>query len=128
MWKSIVLPIAFLFASSLSGQNATGRITGTVTDPSGAVIAGAKITVTNTGTGASRGTMTDKDGNYQVLDLPIGTYQVSAEKAGFAKVIAGDQQLLIGQTLRTDLAMSVGSATETVSVQATPGAVETVNA
>ncbi len=128
MRKSLALLIAFLFAWSLSGQNATGRITGTVTDPSGGVIGSARITVTNADTGASRETTSDKDGNYQVLDLPIGTYRLSAEKAGFAKLITGDQKLLIGQTLRTDLPMSVGSATETVSVEATGGGVETVNA
>jgi hypothetical protein len=125
---SVALLIAFLFAVSLSGQDATGRITGTVLDPSGAVIIGAKITVTNAGTGAVRQTTSDKEGNYQVLDLPIGTYRLSAEKSGFAKLITGDQKLLIGQTLRADLPMSVGSATETVSVVASTGGVETVNA
>jgi hypothetical protein len=120
--------IAFLFAWGVSGQNATGRISGTVTDATGAVIGGAKITVTNTGTGASRDTSSDNVGNYQVLDLPIGKYRITAEKAGFAKMITGEQQLLIGQTLRTDLTMSVGATTETVEVEATASSVETVNA
>ena len=127
MRKALVFLIAILFACSLYGQNATGRIIGTVLDPTGAVVGGAKITVANTGTGASRETTSDKEGNYQVLDLVIGTYRVSAEKAGFAKLITGEQQLLIGQTLRIDLSMSVGSTSETVDVDATVSSVETVD-
>jgi hypothetical protein len=123
-----IFVMAFLFAWGVSGQNATGRISGTVMDPTGAVISGAKITVTNTGTGASRETTSDNEGNYQVLDLLIGTYRVTCEKAGFAKMITGEQKLLIGQTLRTDMTMSVGATTETVEVEATAASVETVNA
>src|ERR1700676_3989777 len=127
MRKALVFLIAILFAGSLYGQNATGRIIGTVLDPTGAVVGGAKITVTNTRTGASRETTSDKEGNYQVLDLVIGIYRVSAEKAGFAKLVTGEQQLLIGQTLRIDLSMSVGSTSETVDVDATVSSVETVD-
>jgi hypothetical protein len=124
---ALVWSVGLLLAWSAWGQD-TGRIAGTVTDPSGAVISGAKISVTNAGTGANRVTTTDKDGNYQVLDLPIGTYRITAEKTGFAKLVTGDQQLLIGQTLRTDLSMTVGSTSETVSVEANAAGVETVNA
>jgi hypothetical protein len=124
---ALVWSVGLLLAWSAWGQD-TGRIAGTVTDPSSAVISGAKITVTNAGTGASRVTTSDKDGNYQVLDLPIGTYRITAEKTGFAKLVTGDQQLRIGQTLRTDLSMTVGSTSETVSVEANAAGVETVNA
>jgi outer membrane receptor protein involved in Fe transport len=117
-----------LLALSALGQDATGRIVGTVIDPSGAVISGVRITVTNTGTAVSRETTSDSQGAYQVLDLPIGMYRIAAEKSGFAKLVISDQKLLIGQTLRMDLSMTVGSTTETVQVQEVASAIETVSA
>jgi hypothetical protein len=109
---------------SVLGQDAAGRIAGTVVDPSGAVIVGVKITVTNTGTGVSRETISSNEGNYQVVDLPIGMYRITAEKPGFTRLVTSDQKLLIGQTLRMDLSMTVGSTTETVQVQEVASAVE----
>jgi hypothetical protein len=116
-----------LVALSVLGQDATGRIAGTVVDQSGAVIAGVTITVTNVGTGISRGIVSDNEGNYLVVDLPIGNYRVTAEKAGFTKLLTGDQKLLIGQTLRVDLSMAVGATTEVVQVQEVASTVETVS-
>src|SRR5579872_2846204 len=113
---------------ALWGQDATGRIAGTVLDASGAVITGVKITVTNTGTGVSRDTTSDNEGKYQVLDLPIGNYRITADKPGFARLITSDQKLLIGQTLRMDIAMQVGTTTETVRVEELASQVETVSA
>ena len=66
-------------------QDSTGRIVGTVTDAQGAVVSGAKITVTNVETGVARSAVTSTDGQYQVLQLPIGTYRAAAEQAGFRK-------------------------------------------
>jgi Carboxypeptidase regulatory-like domain len=68
-------------------QNAAGRIIGNVTDPSGASISGATVTVTNAATQNSQQTTTDRDGYYQVLALPIGTYSVAIEKDGFQRQI-----------------------------------------
>jgi hypothetical protein len=110
------------------GQDATGRIVGTVFDPTGAVIPGVKITVTNVGTGINRQAVADNEGNYQVLDLPIGTYRVTAEQPGFNRLVTSDQKLLIGQTLRMDIPMTVGATAQTVSVESTVANVETVNA
>jgi hypothetical protein len=113
---------------NLLGQDAAGRIAGTVVDPSGAVIASVRITVTNTGTGVGRETVSNTEGNYQIPDLPIGIYRVTAEKSGFAKLVTSDQKLLIGQTLRIDLPMEVGTTTETVRVEEVASAVETASA
>ena len=113
---------------ALWGQDATGRIAGTVLDASGAVITGVKISVTNTGTGISRETTSDNEGKYQVLDLPIGNYRITADKPGFARLVTSDQKLLIGQTLRMDISMQVGTTTETVRVEEIASQVETVSA
>jgi len=109
-------------------QEATGRIVGTVSDPTGAVIPNVQVTVTNTATGISRKTVTDREGYYQLLALPIGNYKVTAEHQGFRTVISDQQKLLINQALRFDIRMEVGAASQTVEVGAQAAPVETVNA
>lgn len=108
-------------------QTATGRIIGTVTDPQGAAIAGAKITVTNTGTNVRSNTLTNSDGFYQVLELPVGTYSVTAERDGFSKVVTAPQPLDVNQSLRIDVRMKIGSRTDVVEVQAQAAQVETIS-
>ena len=118
-----------LVCSGLSvAQDATGRITGTVTDPSGAVIPAVRITATDTATQTSRRTTTNQEGYYQLLSLPIGTYVITAEHDGFSTLISDEYKLQISQALRVDLAMSVGALNQTVEVGAQPAPVETVNA
>jgi hypothetical protein len=117
----------FLACSSASAQTATGRIIGTVTDPLRAVVAGAKITVINTGTNASWSTVTNSDGFYQVLELPVGSYSVNAEHKGFSKVVTEPQPLDINQSLRIDVQIKVGSLSDVVRVEAQASQVETVS-
>lgn len=124
----VTAAVAVLFAWIASAQDATGRVIGTVADPSGAVVPGAKITVTNTETKVSRETTTDKDGYYQVLSVPIGFYSVTAEAPGFRKIVSDSRQLLINQSLRIDVVLEVGSVTETVQVHSEAVVVESVNA
>ncbi len=113
--------------SLVKSQEATGKMIGTATDPSGAVIAGAKVTVTNTATQVSRETVTDSEGNFQVLALPIGNYRLTAEHEGFKKVVTDEHKLQINQVLRIDIQMQVGSRAEAVTVEAGAVLVETVN-
>ena len=125
-----LLPAAviFLFAcGSAVAQTATGRIMGTATDAQGAAIAGAKITVTNTGTNVSWNTVTSSEGFYQVLELPVGNYSVTAEHEGFSKVVTASQSLDINQALRIDVRLKVGSLSDVVKVEAQAAQVETVS-
>jgi hypothetical protein len=108
-------------------QDATGKVVGTVYDPQGAVIAGAHVTVTNTATAISNKTVTDKDGYFQVLSLPIGEYRVTSENAGFKKTITQAKKLLINETLRFEIKMPLGESNQTVTVEATVAGVETEN-
>jgi hypothetical protein len=112
----------------IGAQEPTGRIIGTVTDPSGSVIPKAKITITNVATGAKSETTSAEDGTYQVLLLPVGTYRVSAEAQGFRRIVTSDEQLDIDRSLKIDLKLEVGATTETVQVEANASGVETVNA
>jgi len=112
---------------SLRAQDATGRIIGNVTDPSGAAILGAQVTVTNIRTQIVNTTTTDASGFYQVLSLPIGAYQVTVEKEGFRKEVFENQTLQISQSLRVDAKLTIGQKTETVEVSSQAANVETVN-
>ena len=107
-------------------QDASGRVIGTIADQQGAVIAGATVKVTNADTKVTRTTQTNKDGQYQVLDLPIGNYSVSAEQAGFSKTVTDPQPLLINQSLRVDIALRVGAVSETIQIEANSANIETV--
>ncbi len=110
-----------------SAQNATGRIIGNITDPSGAAILDAKVTVTNVATQVSRETSTDADGYFQVLDLPIGAYRVTIEKEGFRTGVFEDQKLQINQSLRVSTKLTLGQKNESVEVQEQVSAVETTS-
>ncbi len=122
------LVVAMLLATGLAwAQEATGRIVGTITDPKGGVIPGAKVTVTNVATDVSRQAATDREGFFQVLSLPIGSYRVAVEHEGFRKLVSDPQTLQINQTLRFDVQLELGSPIEVVEVSATVVGVETVN-
>jgi len=114
--------------STLWAQTATGRIIGKVTDPTGAVVPGVKVTATNTATGVNYDTITNDIGDYQILLLPIGEYKVSAELTGFQKVVTKPQTLELNQAMRMDLKLEVGQAVEVVEVESAAPAIETVSA
>jgi outer membrane receptor protein involved in Fe transport len=124
-----LIGILILAGYPVVAQDATGRIAGTVTDPSGAIVPGATVIVKNTGTGIIRQTTTDKQGYYQVLELPIGRYSVAAEASGFSrKMVSARNPLEINQTLRIDVALEMGALTDVVTVEGGASAVETQNA
>src|SRR5579863_3558656 len=79
--------VTLLFAVSLQAQVDTGSITGTVTDPSGAVVSGAKVTMTNEGTGASLSTAAGADGIYNFSPVRIGSYKLEASAPGFKTLV-----------------------------------------
>lgn len=121
-----------VFVGSLAGgiataQEAEGRIVGNVTDQTGAALAGARVTVTNLGTQISRSTATDKNGFYEVLSLPIGSYKVTIEMSGFRKQAFEHQALQINQSLRLDAGLQVGQQNEVVEVTGQAANIETVN-
>ena len=125
---AIGLSLAVLvLAVSVRAQNTNGRVIGIVSDPQGAAVAGAKVTVTNVGTNVTWNTATDEKGSYQVLDVPIGIYKVTVEFRGFAKAATEPQELTINQALRIDVPLKVGTTSETVEVQSEAAQVETVN-
>src|SRR5215216_5182197 len=94
---SILLIALVLFASTFAQSQAnTGLIQGTVTDPNGAVVGGASITVKNVGTGFERTVTTNSDGFFSAPLLPLGKYQVTTEGKGFGKTVLEGVELTIG--------------------------------
>jgi hypothetical protein len=116
--------IAMLFVPAAGAQDIFGRISGTVTDSSGAVMAGAKLTLTNEATQARRDLTTDRNGFYSADDMPVGSYTVTAEKSGFKTTVEKGNVVDAGGRLTVNVKLQIGTVTETVEVF---GAAETVN-
>jgi len=109
-------------------QMNTGTILGTVSDPTGAAIPGATVTVTNEGTQTSNKVVTDSSGNYLVPYLIPGVYSVTAEKEGFNKLTRSGITLEVDQKARVDGALQIGSVTQSVEVTGEAPLVQTESA
>jgi hypothetical protein len=103
----------------------TGAITGTVTDASDAVVAGASVAVRDTGTGVERVTPTNPSGQYVAEALPIGVYEVTVTAPGFKKATRGGIRLNVADRLAINFRLAVGEVTETVEVTAEAPVVQT---
>jgi hypothetical protein len=112
------LSFVLLAAVSLPAQTFRGTILGTVTDASGAVVAGAKVTVKNVGTGLERNTETSADGSYSLPELPIGTYNVTVTQAGFQTSVATGVTVDVASERRVDAALKAGEVSARVEVSA----------
>jgi outer membrane receptor protein involved in Fe transport len=104
----------------------SGELNGTLTDPSGAVVPGATITLKNLDTGATQTTSTNNTGAYRFNFLKPGSYQVSITQSGFQQVTR-NVQVSVGQSTRSDLRLAVGQSTQTVEVTAQTPLVQTDN-
>ena len=115
----LFLPI-FLCASLVHAQQTLGSINGTVLDPSGAAIRGAKITVTAAEIGVTRTTTTQGSGFFQIFNLPIGQYVVKAEQSGFEITEVKGIGVREAEATTVSIALKVGQASESVEVTANP--------
>jgi len=114
-----------LFATGASAQSTLDTILGTVTDSSGAVIVGATVTITNTDEGTARTSTTDANGNYEAVNAKPGRYTVEVSKPGFKTESVHDLQIEARQTLRVDVTLQIGQATQSVQVEANAGVITT---
>jgi len=123
---SLALVFACLMGSgSLHAQAVNGTIVGTVTDPSGAVVGNAPVTLVLTGQNTVQTTVTNESGNYTVPNLPPGTYEVSVAAKGFKKETLQNIVLLTNTTVRVDVTLATGSAAETITVTTAPPLLQT---
>ena len=123
VWASL---LSFVTLSSWAQDTAT--IVGGVADPSGAVIPGVKVTVSNPEKGFTRELVSNPAGEYMAAKIPIGNYVITAEAAGFQKLVRSGITLAVGQTLRVDLQLAVGLVTQEVTVTGNVTRVETETA
>jgi len=123
-----LLLIASISLLPIFAQTDRGTITGAVTDSSNAVVPGAALHARNTATGAEYDTVTTATGNYSLASLTAGTYDLTVTANGFEKYIQHGIQVEVVQTLRIDIALKVGSATESVTVSADAGLLRTESA
>jgi hypothetical protein len=119
----------FLLASATPSlaQNAQGTILGHITDNSGAVIVGAQVTVTNTGTNVSRTFTTNATGDYVFVNMNPGVYQITVDAQGFQKAASPNLTLEVEQTLRQNFSLQVGAETQQVTVNADAQMLQTDN-
>ena len=123
----LLIGCAALMSTSALLADVTGSILGMVTDPSAAVIQGARVTATNVDTNLAAETTTDVAGQYRILSLPVGRYKVQATFAGFQAFVATGIVLTVDEQRRVDIVLQVGAAQQEVSVNANPIQVETTN-
>ena len=119
---------ALLLSCTILRAQATGEITGTVADPSGAAIAGAKVTIINTATAAERTTTSNEAGIYNVPALRPGNYSVRVESSGFKIAERKDIVLQVGQVDRLDFSMQLGNVSDTIEVSGGAPVIETETA
>jgi hypothetical protein len=110
--------VGTILQSVIFAQSDRGTITGTIADPAGAVVANALIEARNIETGAQYRSASTATGNYTLAQLPTGSYELTVTVPGFKKYVRPNIVLPVAQTLRIDIALEVGAATESVTVQA----------
>lgn len=115
-----VFLLSLLTLSGINGQAQSGTIVGLVTDQGGSAVADAKVTLVNEGTNFTRVATTNSSGQYVASSVPTGNYSITAELAGFQKLVRSGIQLTAADTLTVDLELKIGNVQETVEVTATP--------
>ena len=118
--------VGLLGCASAWGQT-NGEIRGIVNDPSGAVVPGANVTATLTGTDTTRTVASDKDGGFVIPELAVGSYDVTTEAQGFKKFVAKNVVVSIGHVNFITVTLQLGGSADTVTVEANAAQVETTS-
>ena len=117
---------AFFCIVPAFGQGGTGELTGLVTDPTGAVVSNAEVTLTNAATGEKRTATTTGAGIYRFIALPVvGAYTLESAPKGFKRIQIANVVVSVGTVTSHDIQLELGSGTETVSVEAGAQLVQT---
>lgn len=124
---SLLFSLLALCVGIAFGQAISGNLVGTVSDPSGAVVANAEVTATNTGTNAATVTHTNSTGEYRFDNLPVGSYKITVKAQGFRTSVQ-DANVELNKTGTRNANMTPGAAAETVEVTGAPPAIDTTTA
>ena len=122
----VLLAFAFVTTSLFAQSIVSGEVSGTLTDPSGAVVPGATVTIKNLDTGATANATTNGTGAYRFQFLPPGSYQISISQSGF-QTVTRKVQVSVGQSTRSDVRLAVGQSSQTVEVTAETPIIQTDN-
>jgi len=123
---AVFFGLVFVIASPYANaQSTSGRVRGTVTDASGGAVAGAKVTLVNVATNITREATTSATGEYLFLEVPVGSYEITVNQAGFKKFVRKDIVVDLNAVVTVDIPLQVGGATETVEVTGAPPVVDT---
>ena len=124
---ALVLVLVMSFCATRLRADVTGSVLGVVRDSTQAVVSGARIVLTNTGTNFSKETTSAADGSYRILALPAGTYTLTATASGFRPFTATDVEVKVNDEFRVDIVLAIGSVQTEVNVAADAVQVETAN-
>lgn len=123
--RILALGVFLCFTAVSYGQQGKGSITGTVTDPTAAVVPGATVTLVNQGTAVQRTDTTNAQGVYRFDFADVGTYTLKVSASGFASYEATGLQVTVGQTVTSDVRVEVAKTAQTITVEA--GGIQLVN-
>ena len=118
---------AVTFAPIIAAQSTGGRIRGTVSDPSGAAVVGAKVTLINEATNVSRDVDTGTNGDYLLIEVPVGSYEIDVTQQGFKKYVRKGVALDLNEVISVDITLQLGTTAETVEVTGAPPVVDTTS-
>jgi hypothetical protein len=124
---SILAIGAVTFAPIIAAQSTGGRIRGTVSDPSGAAVVGAKVTLINEATNVSRDVDTGANGEYLLIEVPVGSYEIDVTQQGFKKYVRKGVALDLNEVIGVDITLQLGTTAETVEVTGAPPVVDTTS-
>jgi len=124
----MLLLILTVFTVPMMGQTFYGSVVGSVTDPAQAAIPGAKLTLTNMGTGEHRSALTAADGSYRFVDLVPGIYKLDVEQAGFKHYTRAQIEVNVEISTRADIALEIGQVSQSLEVTAEAALLQTENA
>lgn len=127
-WLPVAMLVIMFGVGEASAQLTRATISGTVTDPSGAAVPGASVTVSNQNTGLTRSTTTGPSGRYEVPNVPVGPYDVTATSTGFQTSVRSGVQLTVGRTAVVNHVLELGEITQQVTVTGEVALLETTTA
>src|SRR5262249_54433042 len=117
--RSAMFAFLLLLGSTVMAQHIRGALEGTISDPNGAALSGAKVVVKNDATNAEVTTTANDRGYFNVQNLEAGVYTITVEQAGFRKYLAKDVNIKVGAVTPLTIAMQVGGTEQVVEVTAT---------
>jgi len=125
--RVLVALLCIVSSTLLTAQSTGGRILGRVADPSGAIVVGAKVTLTNEATGVTRDSKTNDGGDYVLLEVQPGQYSIKVEQQGFTTVLRRGVTLEVNQVVTLNLTLQVGQTKEVVEVTSEAPLVDTTS-